>query len=168
VKTINSAIKVIPIVERLSPRNVEKIIKGSKLVLDGLDNFETRFIVNDACVKSSIPWIHGAVLSTYGITMSIIPDKTPCLRCILQKLPNSVTISTIEQVGILNTVPIIIGSIESTEALKLLINQRARETLLFYDIWHSEFSEIKIKRLKNCKCCAKHEFEFLTKNKQSV
>ncbi|MEW6070527.1 MAG: HesA/MoeB/ThiF family protein [Candidatus Thermoplasmatota archaeon] len=160
IKMINSAVEVIPIMKKLSSKNVEKIIKGSELVLDGLDNFESRFVVNDACIKNSLPWIYTAVLSTYGVTMNIIPGKTPCLRCLLKKLPTT-TVLTTEQVGILNTVPVVMGSIESTEALKILLGTKPRDSLLLYDVWNTEFREIRVKRQKNCKCCGKREFEFL-------
>ncbi|HEY7912827.1 MAG TPA: ThiF family adenylyltransferase, partial [Blastocatellia bacterium] len=85
---INSSVEAEPIVADVNYENVEEIIEGASIVLDGTDNFETRFLINDACVKTGTPWIYGAAVGSYGLTMTVVPDDTPCLRCVLEALPD--------------------------------------------------------------------------------
>src|SRR5215213_1400006 len=87
IRRVNSRIEVEPVVSDVNFENIEEIIAGADLVLDGTDNFETRFLINDACLKNEIPWIYGAAVGSYGLTMTVIPYETPCLRCVLEDLP---------------------------------------------------------------------------------
>lgn len=165
---INSEIKIKPIVEDVNHGNIENIIKNMDVIVDGTDNMLVRFLINDTCVKHDIPWIYGGAIETYGITMNIIPHKTPCLRCLIQDLPGAGSLSTCDTVGVLNTIPGIIGSIQSTEAIKILLKKNVNKDLLTYDVWTHNFNSVKIKRRMDCECCGKHNFEFLNAEKKET
>ena len=167
-KKINSEIKIDYIADDVNHENIEDIIKNTDLVLDGTDNMLTRFLINDACVKNTIPWVYGGAIETHGMTMNIIPKKTPCFRCIIQNLPDVASLPTCDTVGVLNTIPGIIGCIQSTEALKILLGRDVNKDLLIYDVWNHDFHAMKIKRKNDCECCGKHNFEFLNAKKKET
>ncbi len=164
-RKINNDVKIDSLVENVNSGTIENVIKSVNLIIDATDNLETRFLINDACVKHKIPWIYGGAIGTQGMCMNIIPNKTPCFRCIFPQLPTEPQ-PTCEVIGILNTIPVIIGSIEVTEALKILTGnyKTINKNILFYDVWHQNFKIIKIHKNSNCKCCVKCEFEFLKAN----
>ncbi|MDI6916338.1 MAG: ThiF family adenylyltransferase [Thermoplasmatales archaeon] len=164
---VNSKIKIKAVVEDLNNTNIEGIIKGADLVIDGTDNMETRFLINDACIKHKIPWIYGGAIGTHGMSMSIIPNNTPCFRCVFQVLPEPGVLPTCDISGVLNTIPSIIASIESTEALKILLGKSINNNLLIYDVWAHDFQSVKIKKNNECECCVKHNFEFLNAEKKT-
>ncbi|MFQ6082050.1 MAG: ThiF family adenylyltransferase [Candidatus Aminicenantia bacterium] len=159
---INSQVEIEAKVCDVNPRNVEEIIKGVDLVLDGTDNLETRFLINDACIKNGIPWIYGAVVGSTGATMNIIPEKTPCLRCIIDQIPAPGTLPTCDTVGVLNTIPSIIASLQATEALKIIVHkENINQELIYFDVWTNSFERIEVKRQPNCLTCVKKEFKTL-------
>lgn len=162
-RKINSDVKIESIVCDVNHENIENIIKDMNVVVDGTDNMLIRFLINDACVKHGIPWVYGGAIETYGMTMNIIPNKTPCFRCIIHNLPDAGSLATCDTVGVLNSLPSIIASIQSTEVLKILLGKSKNRNLLTYDVWNHNFQSIKIKRRKDCICCVKHDFEFLNK-----
>jgi adenylyltransferase/sulfurtransferase len=164
---VNSKIKLEAVVEDLNNTNIEEIIEGADLLIDGTDNMETRFLINDACTKHKIPWIYGGAIGTHGMSMNIIPDETPCFRCVIQVLPKAGMLPTCDTAGVLNTIPSIIASIESTEALKILLGKTINNKLLTYDVWTHDFQSIKIKKNSECECCVKHNFEFLNAKKKT-
>jgi len=167
-RKINSEIKIDPIVDDVNYENIERIIKNMNVVLDGTDNMLVRFLINDACVKHDIPWIYGGAIETYGMAMNIIPHETPCFRCLIQNLPEAGSIPTCDTVGVLNSIPGIIGSVQSTEALKILLGKNFNKGLLTYDVWVHDFKNIMIKKREDCECCGKHNFEFLTAKKKET
>ncbi|MDI6787952.1 MAG: ThiF family adenylyltransferase, partial [Planctomycetota bacterium] len=129
-KQINPDIKLDLFAERLKADNISSILKDYDVVIDGSDNFPTKFLLNDACVLNGKPLIHAGVLRYTGQVMTIIPSSSPlraqlgsaCYRCIFPEPPPADSIPTCEQAGILNTVAGIIGLIQATEAIKLLLN----------------------------------------------
>jgi adenylyltransferase/sulfurtransferase len=167
-RRINSEIEIEPVVDDVNYENIENIITGMDVVLDGTDNMPTRFLINDACIKHGIPWIYGGAIETHGMTMNILPDKTACFRCIVQELPQAGLLPTCDTVGVLNSIPAIIASIESTEAIKIILKRDINNTLLVYDVWQHDFNVIEIERRKNCECCVKHNFEFLEAKKKEM
>jgi adenylyltransferase/sulfurtransferase len=167
-RKINSEVKVESIADDVNNENIEKIIKNMDVVLDGTDNMLVRFLINDACVKHDTPWIYGGAIETYGITMNIIPNKTPCFRCVIQNLPETGSLPTCDTVGVLNSIPEIIGSIQSTEALKIILGKNINKNLLTYDVWIHSFNNISIKKRDDCECCGKHNFEFLNAKKKET
>jgi adenylyltransferase/sulfurtransferase len=161
-KRINSEINIEAVVDDVSYKNIESIIKKMDVVVDGTDNMLVRFVINDACIKHGIPWVYGGAIETYGMTMNIIPNKTPCFRCIVPDIPEVGSLPTCDTAGVLNTIPSIIASIQSTETLKVLLGKKeVNAHLLIYDVWRHDFQVIKVKKKKNCTCCGKHNYEFL-------
>ncbi len=160
---VNREIKVEGIVADFNPSNAESFAEGVDLIIDGLDNMEGRFLINDLSIKKGIPWIYGTCLSTYGMTFNIIPGKTPCLRCIYNKSESPPL--TCETVGIIGPIAVHIASIQSAEAIKILTGNEndLREELFFVDLWKNEFEKIPIFHLKkeDCPACGKRKFEFL-------
>lgn len=166
-KKINSEIEVEPVIADVNPSNIEEIIKGVDLVLDGVDNMETRFLINDACVKHNIPWIYGAVIATEGMTMNILPGKTACFRCLIQKIPSPGALPTCDTAGVLNTAVNIIASLQATEAIKILAGREARREAIHVDIWKATWTSIKVEKQTDCTTCGKKNFEFLDAKKQA-
>jgi adenylyltransferase/sulfurtransferase len=159
----NSQIVIEPHVADLVPSNIEALLHGAQLVLDGTDNFETRYLINDYAVKNSLPWIYTAAVSSYGVTLNVLPGQTSCLACIFPELPQG-TFETCETAGILNSAVNLAASIAATEALKLLVgaNRRLRRTLLSFDVWQNERAEIAADRPRpDCRVCGAHEFMHL-------
>ena len=134
--------------------NIEGFCAGANVILDGLDNFETRFLINDVALKHRIPWVYGGAIASSGMTMTIIPGETPCFRCIHPFLPGSDTAPTCETAGIVGTVPAIIGSLEATEAMKILVGSKeVNRGLIMIDVWRGSFNNIKLGRSEDCSAC---------------
>ena len=123
-KKVNSSVEIEGIVADVNYTNVERFCSGAGVILDGLDNFETRFIINDACLKHGIPWVYGGAVSSYGMTMNIIPGGTPCFRCLKGNPAIGGIALTCDTVGIINPAPLIIGSLQSAEAMKILVGAK--------------------------------------------
>lgn len=159
---INSSIEIEPHLKDVNSRNIEDLIQGMDVVLDGTDNMETRFLINDACLKHRIPWVYGGAVSSCGMTMNIIPGKTPCLRCIIPDLPAPGSLDTCDTVGVLNAVTAVIGSIESNEAIKILLgDEGVSRDLLTIDLARNCFDRIAVTTRSDCPACQKGEFEYL-------
>ncbi|HEY1270680.1 MAG TPA: ThiF family adenylyltransferase, partial [Terriglobales bacterium] len=159
---INSQIVVEPRVLDLTPENVE-CLSANDLILDGTDNFETRYLVNDYAVKDSLPWIYAAAVGSYAVTMNILPGQTACLACVFPDPPRG-TVETCETSGILNSAVGLVASIAATEALKFLIGKtdRLRRTLLSWDVWRNEHAEVSaIQPRSGCRACDRKEFVHL-------
>ncbi len=161
-KEINSELEFEALVKDLNPNNAEKIFENANIVLDGTDNMETRYLINDTCVKKEIPWVYGGAVSTYGMSLDILPNKTACLVCAFPYMPKAGSLPTCDTVGVLNTVPTVIGSIQATEAVKILLKKEFNTDLIVYDVWAHDFQRIKLKRNSNCKCCSELTFEYLS------
>jgi len=163
-RKVNSQVEVEPVVADVNSDNVEKTIADVDLVLDGTDNFETRFLINDACVKHGIPWIYGAVIGTWGMTMSIIPGQTPCFRCFLSEMPAPGTTPTCDTVGVLGSAVNVIASLEATEAVKLLLGkeQELLKRLIFVDVWVGTWEQLEVAKASSpCPACDLGRFDFL-------
>jgi len=160
-KKVNSGIKIEYIIDDVNHKNIVKFIKDVDVVIDGTDNMLIRFLINDTCVKHNIPWVYGGAIETYGMTMNIIPNKTPCFRCIISDLPDTGLLPTCDTVGVLNAIPNIIASIQSTETIKIILKKNVNNCLLIYDVWSHDFQKIKIRKKNDCQCCTKHDYEFL-------
>jgi molybdopterin-synthase adenylyltransferase len=152
----NSQIVVEPHVADLVPANVDSLLGGCDLILDGTDNFETRYLINDYSVKNSVAWIYAAAVGSYGVTMNILPGETACLACIFPQSPRG-TVETCETAGILNSAVNLVASIAATEALKFLVGARAkmRQTLLSWDVWSNERAELAAMHPRaGCRACS--------------
>lgn len=158
---INSEVKIKAVVADVTPGNALDLLKDSDLVVDGTDNFETRFVLNDACHKLGIPWIYGAVISTYGLVMPIKPDEGPCLRCLIEQPPEPGTLPTCEVVGVLNAAVAAIASLQVSEAIKALTGEANWSKLFFLDVWRGEFEASRVEKRDDCPLCSKGIYEFL-------
>ncbi len=159
-RKINSTVRVRGIVTDINYTNIEELCCGADVILDGLDNFETRLLINDVALKHKIPWIYGGAIASTGMTMTIIPGETPCFRCISPILPPTGTTATCETAGIVGTVPAIIGSIQATEAMKILMGkEEINRELILIDVWEVAFNHMQIMPRDNCPACeGKYEF----------
>jgi molybdopterin/thiamine biosynthesis adenylyltransferase len=161
---INSEVEVEEIVADVNNSNVESVIDGCDLVIDGTDNFLVRYIVNDACVKHNKTWIYGAAVSSYGTTMTVIPVETPCLRCIFEDMPDAASAPTCDTAGVIMPIIASISAVQVAEALKLLVGDTAslHRSLMQIDVWSNDWHRIKLSEPNaECKCCGRREFEFL-------
>jgi adenylyltransferase/sulfurtransferase len=163
-RRINSQVEVEPIVADVIPDNVEEMISDVDLVMDGTDNFEVRFLLNDACVKHDVPWIYGGVIATYGVTMAIIPHRTPCYRCFLAEIPPPGSTPTCDTVGVLSPAVNVVASLEVAEGLKILIGseQVRLGKLLYVDVWAGTLERLELRKGDGlCRTCDLGQFEFL-------
>ena len=160
IAAFNSQIVVDPHVADLTPSNIAALLEGMQLILDGTDNFETRYLINDFAVQQSLPWIYTAAVGSYGVTMNIIPGKTACLACIFPEPPRGM-FETCETAGVLNTAVNWAASVTATEAVKLLVGaeKRLRRTLLSFDLWSNQHGEVTAARPRvGCSVCSERKF----------
>jgi adenylyltransferase/sulfurtransferase len=161
---INSEIEIEAIVADINHSNIENLIEGCGLVLDGTDNFQVRYLINDACVKNEIPWIYGAAVSGYGTTMTVLPGRTPCLRCVFEEMPPVGSAPTCDTAGVIMPIISSVSAVQVTEALKILTGNFAalHGSLMQIDIWQSDWRKIKLKEPRaDCPTCQQKRFEFL-------
>jgi molybdopterin/thiamine biosynthesis adenylyltransferase len=165
-RRVNSAIAIEPVVTDIDHTNILSLVDGADLILDGTDNFETRYLINDAAVKSGVPWVFGGCIGSHGQTMTILPGETPCLRCVVESNPPPGMTPTCETAGILAPIVNIVASLAATEALKILSGQRERinRCLTVVDVWDNTFHQLKIAALRgkvDCPACRRGEFPWL-------
>ena len=182
----NSQIAVEPKVDDLVPANIQDLLEGIQLILDGTDNFETRYLINDYAVDRSLPWIYSAAVGSYAVTLNILPGQTACLACIFPDSPRGM-VETCETLGILNSAVNLVASVAATEALKLLVSaptsgakaqsheehplaalkhcatqNQLRRTLLSFDVWTNEHAEISAAQPRvGCRACGQRDFVHL-------
>jgi adenylyltransferase/sulfurtransferase len=165
ISAFNSEIKVEARVEDAIPENINVLLDGIDVILDGTDNFETRYLLNDYAVKNSLPWIYAAAVGSYGVTMNVLPHKTACLSCIFPDTPRGM-VETCETSGILNSAVNLVASIAATEAMKLLIGgkaaERLRKTLWSFNVWTNQHAEIAASTPRpGCRVCGERDFVHL-------
>lgn len=159
----NSEISVEPVVDDVGPQNVERLIAGAAVVVDGLDNFYTRALINEACVKHGIPWVHGACISTYGTVMTVMPGHGPCYECLLPEAGSLTSPYTCDTVGILGPTALAVAAREAMEALKILAGRSGEATpgLTVIDLWTNEFRSLAVGRSPGCRVCGRRRFDLL-------
>jgi molybdopterin/thiamine biosynthesis adenylyltransferase len=163
-RAVNSGVAVEGIVADLAPKNVEELLLGFDLILDGTDNFETRFLINDVAVKNRRPWIYAAAVASYGLTMTIRPGLTPCLACLLESgSPGQGLEETCDTIGVLGPIVNLIASLEVAEAMKLLAGREEalHGRLLSCDVWSGHFQSVRVARNPECRACVRREFVYL-------
>jgi molybdopterin-synthase adenylyltransferase len=171
-RAVNSEVQVEAIVADVNPSNIQRLCEGIDLIVDGTDNFETRFLVNDAAVKRRIPWVYGGCLGAEGQTMTILPGETACLRCLMQDCPPPGTMPTCDTAGILGPIVGVIASIEAIEAIKILSGRREAisRSLTVVDLWDACFRRVDVSSLReqvDCPTCKRGEFPWLAGNQAS-
>ncbi|GMG76503.1 molybdopterin-synthase adenylyltransferase MoeB [Bacillus megaterium] len=151
-RQINTEVKIEALVMDAQPANLESIVQTADLIIDATDNFDIRFILNDLSHKYEVPWIYGSCVGSYGTTYTVIPNVTPCLHCILKKMP--VGGATCETAGIISPAVQIVAAYQITEALKILVGdvEALRHTFLTFDVWNNQHAEFKTGKMKSYEC----------------
>ena len=163
---INSSVHVEPVVTDIDRTNIEELCRDADLILDGTDNFEIRYLINDTAIKLDKPWVYGGCIGSHGQVMTILPGQTPCLRCVFEAAPAPGEAGTCETAGVLAPIVNIIASLQATEAIKVLTGnlEAVNRDLVYLDIWDNIFRRIKIAPLLgkvDCPCCKHRRFEWL-------
>lgn len=160
-RKINSRICIKGVVADLTARNADALLSGVDIILDGADNFETRFLVNEFSVKNGIPWIYGACVGAYGLMMNVFPGAGPCLRCVFEDLSGAGL--TCDTVGVIAPIVHVVASIQASNALKFLASKREKMStdLVCVDLWSNSFQALAIGRRDDCPVCGKRRFSRL-------
>lgn len=164
-RQINSQIEIDAHVIDVNYSNVEQLIEGCNLVIDGTDNFSTRYLINDACVKHNITWIYGAAVGSYGVTMTIRPHQTACLRCVFEEAPPAASAPTCDTAGVIMPIINVVSAVQVTEALKLLTNriEDLHGSLMQFDVWRNEWRRIGTGAPRpDCPTCGLARYETLS------
>lgn len=171
IREINSEVKVEPEIVDVNHSNIERLIEKCDVVLDGTDNFATRYLINDACVKHNVNWIYGAAVGSYGVTMTIRPKVTPCLRCVFPEAPPAASAPTCETAGVIMPIISVVSAVQVTEALKLLTDQpnTLHRSLMQFDVWRNDWRRIKLDEMSpDCETCARRQFATLNAEQKEV
>jgi molybdopterin/thiamine biosynthesis adenylyltransferase len=164
VAEINSDVRCEAEVADVNNSNVERLVEGRDVVLDGTDNFATRYLLNDACVKHQVDWVYGAAVGSYGVTLTVRPRVTPCLRCVFPEAPPAGTAPTCDTAGVIMPVVLTVAAAQVAEALKLLTGraESLHGGLVQFDVWRNEWRRIRLReRAPDCPACVLGRFETL-------
>ena len=164
IREINSDVTVAAEVADVQPGNVERLLAGCDLVLDGTDNFATRYLINDACVKHEVNWIYGAAVGAEGVTMTVRPHQTPCLRCLLEEQPAAAAAPPCDTAGVIMPIISMIAAVQVSEALKLLTGrlEALHGSLMQFDVWRNDWRRIRLAApAPDCPTCAFGRYEAL-------
>ncbi|MDP6179708.1 MAG: molybdopterin-synthase adenylyltransferase MoeB [Desulfatiglandales bacterium] len=155
---LNPDIEVNTFQERVASENIFDILEDYEIVVDGSDNFPTRYLVNDACVLTRKPLSHGAVFRFHGQAMTIVPGEGPCYRCLFREPPPPGMVASCQEAGVLGVLPGLIGLIQATEVLKLILGagEVLKGRLMIYEALEMEFKNIKVQRDPYCPVCGDH------------
>src|ERR1700730_12418740 len=158
---VNSGVRVTGVVADLSPSNIHELLDESELILDGTDNFETRYLINDYCVSRQSPWIYGAAVGSYGVAMPVLPGRSACFRCVYPEAPAGLQ-PTCETAGVLNSVTAMVAALQVADALKLLCTGSLEPRLTTLDVWNGAMRQIDLPaRDPNCPACGHRQFPHL-------
>ena len=172
-QAINSSVAVEARVEDLNYRNAESLLEDADCILDGTDNFEARFLLNDVSHKRRIPWIYGAAVGSEGLTMTIVPGRTPCLRCVFESPPPPGTTPTCDTAGVLAPAVNLVASLQVAEALKILTGRldRVNRSLVSLDVWRNSWRRLEIESSRtggDCPACHLGRYDFLEGERESL
>lgn len=162
-RRINSQVAITGMVSDLNPENAEALLAEADLVMDGTDNFETRYLINEVCVKHAIPWVYCGVVASYGMTMTIVPHQTPCLRCVFPEVPVPGTIATCDTAGIVNPIVSVVAGIAAAEGIKLLVGKGERNRgTVYVDLWDNTYDVFEHDApRRDCPTCGMGQYQFL-------
>lgn len=163
---INSQVKVEPIVARLDAHNAEPLAEGIDVIVDGTDSFPARFIINDLAVKRSLPWVFAGVVGSEAQTMTIVPGRTPCLRCVLESPPPPCQEPTCRSAGVIPPAVVAVAAIQAAEVMKLLSGhvEAISPWLVKMDLWTNAMQRVNVTEAcagAECRCCKRREFDYL-------
>jgi molybdopterin/thiamine biosynthesis adenylyltransferase len=167
IRRINSAVVVRGIVADLTASNAAELLDGAGLILDGTDNFDTRYLINDFAVSRGIPWIYGAAVGSYGLTMTVVPGRTACLRCVYPEPPSGAQ-PTCETAGVVNAIVSAVASFQVADALKILCGAGAPEAarITTMDVWSGLVRQVSVPRDPECPACGRGEFPYLDESRR--
>jgi len=163
-REINSEIEIEPHVSDVNHSNVEQLIDECDVVVDGTDNFATRYLINDACVKHNVRWIYGAAVGSYGVTMTVRPHQTACLRCLFEEAPTAASAPTCDTAGVIMPIINIVAAVQVSESLKLLTGhiEDLHGSLMQFDVWRNEWRKIDPGTAReDCPACGLGSYETL-------
>ncbi len=163
---INGRTALEPKILDVNAATMPTLAPGHDLILDGTDNFETRFLINDASLNWGIPWVYGACVGAYGMCVAFVPGSTPCLRCLLEELPLPGSSPTCDTVGVIGPIVHVVAALEAAEGLKILTGrlEKLNGKLMNIDLWENQISGMSLSNFKQnaeCPACGKRNFEFL-------
>ncbi|ANS74247.1 thiamine biosynthesis protein ThiF [Paenibacillus yonginensis] len=166
---INSSVELEAVFSDVTAANIEGLLSGVDLVLDGTDNFQTRFLLNDACYRQGIPFVYGGAVSSRGMNAIFVPGVTPCLRCFISSADGGG--QTCDTIGVISPIVDIVASYQAAEALKFLVGaaEQRRGSLLTLDIWQNQYFEMKLGKPKeNCPCCGLKQYPALDQQAEEM
>ena len=159
---INSEVEIEALVVDVNPYNIEKLIDGVDLVIDGMDNLETRYLLNEACNKNNVRWVYGGVVGSGGMMMNIFPGEGPCLQCLFGEFPEDGTYDTCDTVGVISPITTMVAAYESAEAMKILVgSDTVCRQAISMDVWDNFTEFFDVDPDPECPVCAKHQYERL-------
>jgi molybdopterin-synthase adenylyltransferase len=166
-RRINSQVTIDPVVADVDHTNILGLVQGMDLILDGSDNFELRFLINDAALETGVPWIYAGVIGSHGQVMPIFPGESACLRCLIDRLPDPGTTETCDTAGVIAPAVEVVASLEAVDALKILSGQaeKVARILTYVDVWEGTFRRLNIGDLRektDCPACKKGERSWLS------
>jgi len=162
-RRLNSDVTVRGIVADVDPTNADGLVRETELVLDGTDNFETRYLVNDVCLKARVPWIYGACVAAHGTALAVRPGRTPCLRCVIGERPAPGSAETCDTVGVVGPIVQVVAGVQAAEALKLLVadEEALLPGLVTVDLWAGTFEVMDLRgREPWCPSCVEQRFDY--------
>lgn len=163
--TINSQIAIEPVVADLSAANAADLLGGCDVIVDGSDNFEARFLVNEVACRSRVPWVHGGAIGAEGRVLAIVPGRTACLRCLIPEPPAAGSLPTCDTAGIIGPAAVVVGAVEAAEAIKLVVGapEAASNRLLVCDLWSNVWRTVDLAPLvaAGCPTCRVADYPWL-------
>lgn len=171
-RRVNSSVEIEPIVADVSPSNVVALVRDVHVIVDGTDNFETRYLLNDIAVRDGIPWVYGGCIGAEGQSMTILPGDTPCLRCLMPDAPPPGSTPTCDTAGVVGPIVNVIASWEAMEAIKILSGKAdaVSRALTVIDLWENRVRQVSVAKLRDqldCACCKRREFPWLAGDRAS-
>lgn len=165
-RQVNSEISIEPHVADVTAENILRLVHDVDLILDGTDNFEVRFLINDASVETGIPWVHGGCIGSHGQVLTILPGQSACLRCLMPEIPDPGSTETCDTAGVIAPAIQVIASLQVVEAMKLLSGQREQvgKQLTIVDVWDGTLRQLDVSKLReagNCPCCQQGDRSWL-------
>jgi molybdopterin/thiamine biosynthesis adenylyltransferase len=158
---VNSSVRVCGVAADLTPANIEELLGEAALILDGTDNFETRYLINDFCVSRGLPWIYGAAVGSYGVTMPVLPGVTACFRCVYPEAPAGPQ-PTCETAGVLNSATAAVAALQVAGALRILVTGSLEPRLSTLDVWSGALRAVGLPpRDPDCPACGLRQFPHL-------
>lgn len=163
---VNHEVAVEPVVADITPANVRALVADVDLVVDGFDNFEGRYLLNDACVERGVPWVYGACVEASGMAMLVVPGQTPCLRCVYPERPEPGAAPTCDAVGVLGSATHVTAALQVAMALRWLVTRQAPQpaVLVSANVWDGRFERVVLAYepgVNSCPCCVARRFDFL-------